>query len=516
MNLRDWIRREIGSVEAEKLKAAIAAIYGEDRTFSVPILTMCALAGCLGPLPDAFRGIPALPFELAALPQRLFRYLGLPVVSYALPALIVIGQVQHHHLPSASGLLRRLRERMRTKTLDHLERIQPSSGGFLEAVPLTAFVTMSLAGADGGEHPVTGRAIEFLRGAARPDGSWPIDVDLATWLTTLSIQALSAADGQLRVLDPEQRRRLREWLLEQQFREIHPYTGAAPGGWAWTDLPGGVPDADDTAGALLALRRLGEIDARTREAAEWGVRWLLGLQNRDGGIPTFCRGWGKLPFDRSAADLTAHALRAFDAWHDQMPRALGRRLDRAERCGRRYLRRTQRGDGSWVPLWFGNQDAPRCENPTYGTVRVLLALGESSEAEAGTRWLVAAQNADGGWGGAGGVASSLEETALALEALAHRRERAPSTGVDDALSRGTAYLLDRLVVGDDCAPAPIGFYFAKLWYFERLYPRIFVNPRPTPSTPPPLASAARCSCFGIPTQIALFGASSMSLRPATA
>ena len=33
----------------------------------------------------------------------------------------------------------------------------------------------------------------------------------------------------------------------------HPYTGAAPGGWAWTDLPGGVPDADDTPGALLAL-----------------------------------------------------------------------------------------------------------------------------------------------------------------------------------------------------------------------------------------------------------------------
>jgi hypothetical protein len=40
------------------------------------------------------------------------------------------------------------------------------------------------------------------------------------------------------------------------------------------------------------------------------VRWLLDLQNGDGGIPTFCRGWGALPFDRSAPDLTAHALRA--------------------------------------------------------------------------------------------------------------------------------------------------------------------------------------------------------------
>src|SRR5262249_58268730 len=45
-----------------------------------------------------------------------------------------------------------------------------------------------------------------------------------------------------------------------------------------------------------------------------GLRWLGELQNRDGGWPTFCRGWGKLPFDRSGSDLTAHALRALRAW----------------------------------------------------------------------------------------------------------------------------------------------------------------------------------------------------------
>ena len=37
--------------------------------------------------------------------------------------------------------------------------------------------------------------------------------------------------------------------------------------------------------------------------------WLIHLQNRDGGWPTFCRGWGALPFDRSGCDLTAHVLR---------------------------------------------------------------------------------------------------------------------------------------------------------------------------------------------------------------
>ena len=64
------------------------------------------------------------------------------------------------------------------------------------------------------------------------------------------------------------------------------------------------------AGALLALRALGDADGASRRAALSGARWLRSLQNRDGGIPTFCRGWGQLPFDQSTSDLTAHALRA--------------------------------------------------------------------------------------------------------------------------------------------------------------------------------------------------------------
>src|SRR6185312_8664340 len=99
---------------------------------------------------------------------------------------------------------------------------------------------------------------------------------------------------------------IREWLLKQQYTERHPYTGADPGGWAWTDLPGGVPDCDDTPGALLAVSHL----RPNPETIALAFRWLAGLQNRDHGMPTFCRGWGKLPFDRSGSDLTAHAIRA--------------------------------------------------------------------------------------------------------------------------------------------------------------------------------------------------------------
>ena len=286
---RAWITKRAGGTDRPTLRHAIETLYGEDRTFSIPILTLCTLAGVLGPRDEAFAEITRLPFELAALPQGWFRFVGLPVVSYALPALIAVGQVQHRYAPSPNPLTRWLRNRAIAPTLRRLDAIQPSTGGFLEAIPLTSFVAMSLAAAGRVDHPVIRRALDFLAGSVRPDGSWPIDVDLATWVTTLSVQTLETGSEATRRLDDRDRGAVLEWLLGQQHVKVHPFTGAAPGGWAWTDLPGGVPDADDTPGALLALARLdpGD-DPRIVPAAESALGWLLGLQNRDGGMPTFC------------------------------------------------------------------------------------------------------------------------------------------------------------------------------------------------------------------------------------
>ena len=182
-----WLRERVGALTAEAMAHAIGHAYGEDRTFSVPILTHCALAGRFG-----WEHIPPLPFELAALPRSWFKLVGLPVVSYALPALIAIGQAQHRHRPTRNPLSRLLRGLTRRKTLRVLESIQPESGGFLEATPLTSFVTMSLAGSGLHDHPVTRKGVEFLTESVRDDGSWPIDTNLATWVTTLSINALGA------------------------------------------------------------------------------------------------------------------------------------------------------------------------------------------------------------------------------------------------------------------------------------------------------------------------------------
>jgi squalene-hopene/tetraprenyl-beta-curcumene cyclase len=489
------LQERFGTTPEEQAEA-VRARYGRDRTFSVPILMTCALAGLV-----SWKEVPPLPFELACLPQSWYRFARLPVVSYALPALIAIGQAVHHYRPPRNPVARLLRHLSIGRSLRVLEAIQPSSGGFLEATPLTSFVTMGLASIGQARHPVARNGVQFLVACVRPDGSWPIDTNLATWVTTLAVNALAAA-GELDNLDG--RSELRDWLLRQQYTERHPYTGAEPGGWAWTDLPGGVPDADDTPGALVALTNLdGHGESTTFAAARSGCDWLLALQNADGGWPTFCRGWGNLAFDRSGLDLTAHALRALSAWNRlqytptwecwlelelmgelwpvrsleadvaRSRRRLNGRFQRAIARGLEHLSRKQRPDGSWLPLWFGNQHAPDDENPTYGTARVLAAYRDldmmnSDPARRGVAWLLAAQNPDGGWGGTRGVPSSVEETALAVDALL---DGGPDANA--AVQRGLSWLVERVQAGGLDDPTPIGFYFAKLWYFEKLYPMIF-------------------------------------------
>lgn len=486
----EWLSQVAGGPGPKRLAEVVSRRYANDRTFSAPILTLCALAGRLGKRPTAWKHVQPLPFELAGFPQAWFRWLRFPVVSYALPALIAIGQVRHHFLPSRNPISRLIRQLSCDSTSRLLDRIQPASGGFLEAIPLTAFVLMSLLATDQISHPVVPRGIRFLISRNRPDGSWPIDTNLETWVSTLSINALALRTGFLESWAQEERKSLVQWLLDQQFRTKHLYTGANAGGWSWTPLPGGVPDADDTAGALLALRRLGLSRQQATRCVVPGVCWLTELANRDGGIPTFCRGWGKLDFDRSSPDITAHALRALTAWEDHLPGWLQLRARETVRRGIGFLIRSQCPDGSWIPLWFGNQHAPAEENPLYGTSRVVLALQRIKEChrpeaqaalKAGITWILQARSSEGGWGGFPASPCSIEETAVAVEALAacygalqpkdcsrNSRRRMRKVALE-----GAHWLVRETQEGTKFAPSPIGLYFAKLFYSEQLYPLIF-------------------------------------------
>jgi squalene-hopene/tetraprenyl-beta-curcumene cyclase len=474
-----WLRDAAGDTTPRALRSAILRRYGKDRTFSVPILTVLALTGKLGEdARGAWGSIPQLPFELAAVPHAWFQHLRLPVVSYALPALIAMGQARHHFAPSRNPVARTLRSRLRGVTHGLLRAMQPESGGYLEATPLTSFVVMSLAGMGKTDSPVVKEGVRFLVESMRDDGGWPIDTNLSTWVTTLSITALEEAGG----LPARDILSMRNWLLGQQSTREHPFTHAAPGAWAWTPLSGGVPDADDTSGVLLALGRLGHPDSHLVAAAAAGVRWLLGVQNRDGGVPTFCRGWGTLPFDRSTPEITAHALQAWSFWCPHFDLVLQRDVRAAAVRAVKFLAATQTTDGTWIPLWFGNEQAPGEDNPAYGTARVLLGLHSATDRKdsritecrrLAIRWLLEAQNTDGGWGGSLAVPSSIEETGIVLAALGRSVADGDERQIRKAVARGVHWLIDAIGDAAETAAAPLGLYFARLWYYEELYPVVF-------------------------------------------
>ncbi|MFW5866272.1 MAG: squalene--hopene cyclase, partial [Armatimonadota bacterium] len=285
----EWIESGVGEGD---VVGAIKHRYGDDRTFQSPILAACALAGLV-----EWRDVPTLPLELAAMPRSWHALLRLQVVSYGLPALIAVGALIYMKRGGDTMLRSMMRMATVGRALRMLPDLQPASGGFLEAAPLTAFVAMSLVEAVGREHIVVEGCLEFLRDTVREDGSWPIDSNLSVWVTTNSLAALRQSGG----IPVEVGEGARSWLRKRQLAHVHPFTNASPGGWPWTDRPGGVPDADDTAGAVLEM-----VAAEDAEAARAGVVWLTELQNTDGGWPTFCRGWGRLPFDRSTPEVTAH------------------------------------------------------------------------------------------------------------------------------------------------------------------------------------------------------------------
>ena len=166
----------------------------------------------------------------------------------------------------------------------------------------------------------------------------------------------------------------------------------------------------------------------------------------------------------------------------------------------RFLEGEQHNDGSFVPLWFGNQYHPEGHNLVYGTARVLIACQELGRldgdmAQRAARWLLGVQHANGGWGpprtspatslsniyrsgssrAEDALASfcSVEETALAVEALLPLSET--NQLYSRAVRNGLKWLVDAVEQGRHKQPAPIGFYFAKLWYHERLYPLAFAT-----------------------------------------
>jgi squalene-hopene/tetraprenyl-beta-curcumene cyclase len=306
------------------------------------------------------------------------------------------------------------------------------------------------------DHPVLAKALAGLDGftvheeTERGTIRWFEACQSPVWDTCLAVTGLldaGVAPDHPAVVDAV------EWMLGEEIRVPGDWSvrrpGLAPGGWAFEFANDGYPDTDDTAEVVLALRRGGHPDVeRTRAAVDRGVRWLIGMQSKDGG-------WGafdadntralilKLPFcdfgaviDPPSADVTAHVV--------EMLAAEGLADHTATKRGVRWMLRAQEDDGSWFGRWGANH--------VYGTgavVPALVAAGVSTSdlsIKRAVRWLRRHQNADGGWGEdlrsyvdhewRGRGTSTASQTAWALLALLAAGERG------DDVTRGVSWLAE--------------------------------------------------------------------------
>jgi len=80
----------------------------------------------------------------------------------------------------------------------------------------------------------------------------------------------------------------------------------------------------------------------------------------------------------------------------------------------------------------------------------------------GEKFLIKVQNNDGGWGGDKNIRGTIEETALSISAL-HKNE------FEIQRKKGFEWL-DSNFKNNGLKAAPIGLYFASLWYDEKMYP----------------------------------------------
>ncbi len=126
--------------------------------------------------------------------------------------------------------------------------------------------------------------------------------------------------------------------------------------------------------------------------------------------------------------------------------------------------------------------APDEDNPVYGTAKVLAAFRDFGRldcpaARRGLDWLASSVHDDGSFGGmcqpdlaASTQTDHVEQTALAVEALLSCGRSAEHQA---AGRQGLKWLVDAVEANQHQQAAPIGFYFAKLWYYEKLYPLIW-------------------------------------------
>lgn len=223
------------------------------------------------------------------------------------------------------------------------------------------------------------------------------------WDTSLSLYSLLQAGKP--VHDPSIQRGIHYLLQKQQVKtgdwQVHA-KNAAPGGWGFSESNTIHPDLDDTQAALHSLSLMAPFSQPVLHSWEKGVKWLLSMQNNDGGFAAFEKNtnkeWlGLLPItnasdaliDNSCPDITGRVLYALGKYtnlplnNSYVQKAV------------KWLKTNQEKEGSWYGRWgicylYG----------TWGAVTGLAAAGIADDEEClvkAVQWLEAVQRSDGSW-----------------------------------------------------------------------------------------------------------------------
>ncbi len=230
------------------------------------------------------------------------------------------------------------------------------------------------------------------------------------WDTGIALYALTEA-GLTEENDPRIRACC-DWLREREVRMNGDWVrnlragdrsirlGVDGAAWAFEYRNDWYPDVDDTAMVAMALRRAGDSE-EAHSASSRAVRWILAMQNDDGGWAAFDRtrdrAWmDKVPFadhnamqDPSCADITGRTIESLitcgvSRTHPAIRRAV------------EFLKREQCADGSWKGRWGVNY--------VYGAWQAVGGLAYAGESvreaylQRTVDWLKSIQNEDGGFG----------------------------------------------------------------------------------------------------------------------
>jgi squalene-hopene/tetraprenyl-beta-curcumene cyclase len=302
------------------------------------------------------------------------------------------------------------------------------------------------------------------------------------WDTGIALYALTEAG--VTAASDERVARTCDWLLERQVRmngdwerNLRPEDrgirlGVDAAAWAFEYRNEWYPDVDDTVMVAKSLWRAGDRpgETRNRDTAAKAARWVLAMQNDDGGWAAFDRTkdrpWMEaIPFadhnamqDPSCADITGRTIEALvtcavDPAHPAISRAV------------RYLFAHQQPEGCWWGRWgvnyiygtwqaLGGLAAARVILPPHERAgRPLDPVGAKALA-----WLRSVQNEDGGFGESGNSyldrslmgrgPSTASQTAWGLTCLLYLVE--PS---DPGVERAVQWLCDHQLASDK---APFG------------------------------------------------------------